>query len=44
MPWEKEPAQTAAGTFPRAGEVKAIDDRTVEGTSGGKEQSLAEGW
>lgn len=29
---EKEPAQIAAGTFPRAIEVKAIEDWMVEGT------------
>ena len=29
---EKEPAQIAAGTLPRAIEVKAIDDWIVEGT------------
>ncbi|MGW0655632.1 hypothetical protein ACWD4T_43905, partial [Streptomyces umbrinus] len=29
---EKEPAQIAAGTFPRAIEVKAIEDWTVDGT------------
>ena len=28
---EKEPAQIAAGTLPRAMEVKAIDDWTVDG-------------
>lgn len=30
---EKEPAQIAAGTLPRAIEVKAIDDWMVDGTS-----------
>lgn len=30
---EKEPAQIAAGTLPRAMDVNAIDDCTVEGTS-----------
>ena len=29
---EKEPAQIAAGTLPRAIEVKAIDDWMVDGT------------
>lgn len=29
---EKEPAQIAAGTLPRAREVKAIDDWMVDGT------------
>lgn len=29
---EKEPAQIAAGTLPRAIEVKAMEDCTVEGT------------
>ena len=29
---EKEPAQIAAATLPRASEVKAIEDWTVEGT------------
>lgn len=29
---EKEPAQIAAGTLPRAIEVKAIEDWIVEGT------------
>ncbi len=29
---ENEPAQIAAGTFPRAIEVKAIDDWIVDGT------------
>lgn len=30
---EKEPAQIAAGTFPRAIDVKAIEDWMVDGTS-----------
>lgn len=33
MSEEKEPAQIAAGTLPRAMDVKAIDDWIVEGTS-----------
>ncbi len=33
MSEEKEPAQIAAGTFPRAMEVNAMDDWIVDGTS-----------
>lgn len=37
---EKEPAQIAAGTLPRAMEVKAMEDWTVEGTRQRKRRPL----
>lgn len=37
---EKEPAQIAAGTLPRAIEVKAMEDCTVEGTRQRKSRPL----
>lgn len=37
---EKEPAQIAAGTLPRAIEVKAMEDWTVEGTRQRKSRPL----
>ena len=39
---EKEPPQIAAGTLPRAIEVKAIDDWMVDGTRREEEQALVE--